>query len=883
MESHRDQYHIAWILSTIDDHLMATNLFDERFSRDISSSGIAYTTGRVGHHNIVAVSNNATSQNSAGDIADALLRTFPAIRAGFLVSTDGIVPRNGNVRVGDVVVGIGSRVHTGVAQFDLQETIKQKRLFVTNLSRSPPRAILRALYALNDPSNQEEWLRRLNKNELQPKAFRGLIASSDQRLNDPALIDSIGAQSHALCFETAAVNLKHRPFTVISGIASCSGETQPQLSSNDVNIVVASYAACLTHSIDSVKLAAEIPIVKHFQYEAFDLDRPGFRLLRLQAGTGPIRCHVFQAYLDDESLIPYESLSYCWGSNLLTDEIFVNGKVLPVTSNLAEALPHLRHVNEDRILWIDAICIDQSNVRERGHQVGCMGHIYSRAERVLIWLGYTTHLLRPLISSLKGFEKRVPPCAWRDWLYADPRWCDVWEEAQINATDRHESDHISQKDRFKLLTKMPWFSRVWILQEVAKAEKAQIGCTAGWINARSFALTSRILGLEPGIQCQAVIDIMPGLSRESSWWAEKQNLCTLLWRFRGSQASDPRDRLYALLDLASDMNIKEKIKVDYTKSEKAVIDDITSYLFNENACKFVIRDIADLQQKIPNLSCMALERMILSEGQIKKLQVQEFLLRQNKTVWLSETAVSYLWCVRPELMDYFLNEAAIEHVAMGHVHETTILNSTVTLESFGNKRNKKVEITPGAIEASHRNGINLPALVLRQSRHDIKITQTLVEDAMTQGVDTFKLLLDRRGYEFDVTEAVLVKAIQSEAGVLKLLFERRGKDVNITDDVIKASHQNGIDIVRLKAQCRHDNIKITESLFEESLEKGPDSLELLLGRRGDQILSWNMRKKFELALTEGSESSRSDLMDVAIKLGLTTPPFELFRDTGPRY
>ncbi|KAH7155364.1 heterokaryon incompatibility protein-domain-containing protein [Dactylonectria estremocensis] len=721
-------------------------------SCDIRSSGIAFITGRVGHHRIVAVSNNATPRNNPGDIADAVLQEFPAIRAGLLVSTDGITPQNGNGRVGDVVIGMGSRVHPGVAQFDLPETIKQKRLFVTNLSRSPPRAIVSALYALSDPIHHGEWLRRLEQKEPQPKIFRGLIVSSEQRPNGPALIDSIGAQNHVLCFGTAAVNLRHRPFTVISGIASSSGETQPQLPSSDVGKVATSYATCLTRHIDLVKLAAEIPIAEHFEDEAFNLDRSGFRLLRLQAGTGPVRCHVFQAYLNDESLIPYEALSYCWGSNVLTDSICVNDKILPTTSNLADALLHLRHVDEDWVLWIDAICIDQANVRERGHQVGYVGLIYSRAELVLIWLGYIDPTVGPLISSLKEFEKCIPPCAWRDWSYGDPRWSGAWEEAQNLVLDVYESDDVDYQPRLSLLMNTPWFGRVWILQE-----------------------------------CQAIIDIMPEPSRKSSWWTGKQNFCTLLWRFRGSQASEPRDRLYALLDLASDINIKKKIKVDYSNNENAIIDDITSYLFGkyQDSNRFKVRDIADLQQKIPNLSCMALERMISSERQINEAEVQEFLLRQNKTVWLSETAASYLWYVRPELMDYFINEAAIKHVAMGRVEETSTLDRTVILKPF----------------EDWRNG---------------------------------------RGFVFEITEAVITKAITSESGILKLLFEKRGKDVHITGKIIKASHQNGIDIVRLVAQCSQGNIRISQALFEESLKQGPDSLELLLDTKGNEILPWRI-------------------------------------------
>ncbi|RKK58750.1 hypothetical protein BFJ69_g17370 [Fusarium oxysporum] len=759
MELHRDQpYDIAWILSSIDHHVVAIQFFDKISYRYTSkSSDIAFTLGRVGLHNVVAVSiaRNDTLQSFAGDIVDSLLREFPSIRAAFLISADGTVPRHGNIRVGDVVVGLESSMKSGVVYFDHQETTNQKRLFMTSQAQHLPGAVLTAANNLRSHHDHNDWLRRLEQNWLaeiphptvcrggnrelddiklaipedidkagdtsqepalnyefwrgfplqrQPKAFSGMIASSEQMLKDPSLIDSIAASNSILCFETAAANIKSRPFMVVSGVASCSGDTQQDRPSNEVCKVVASYVTSLVHLIDPRKLATEFPIGNYFEYETFDLDRPGFRLLRLESGPGPIKCHVFQAYLDDEaSLIQYEALSYCWGSNLLTSTITVNEKVLFITENLAEALQHLRGMDEDRILWIDAICIDQSNIPERGHQVVCMSQIYNRADRVLIWLGFVNHDLSHLISALKRFKAtvdRTHPGAWRNWSYGDPRWLDAWENTQTYLRGGHASDRISQQSRLRLLMSQPWFGRVWILQEVAKAKKARLGCSEGWISAGSFALAPRLLGVAPDTQCQAIIDIMPGPSRRSSWWTEKQNLCTLLWRFRGSQATDPRDRLYALLDLASDIKIKERITADYTKNEEAVVKDILGYLFNDDLSSngLIVRKIADLQEKIPNLSCAALEQMILGGAGIK--DIQKFLQLQNKTVWVSETAASYAWCVSTTLRDYLIKEPAFKHVLIGPISVTNSLKRVISVESFFNPTSKKVRLTQDVLWAA---------------------------------------------------------------------------------------------------------------------------------------------------------------------------------------
>ncbi|KAH7205212.1 heterokaryon incompatibility protein-domain-containing protein [Fusarium oxysporum] len=821
MELHRDQrYDIAWILSSIDHHVVAIQFFDKISYRYTStSSDIAFTLGRVGLHNVVAVSiaRNDTLQSFAGDIVDSLLREFPSIRAAFLISADGTVPRHGNIRVGDVVAGLESSMKSGVVYFDHQEATNQKRLFMTSQAQHLPGALRRLeqnwLAEIPHPTVRRGGNRELDDIKLaipedidkagdtsrepalnyefwrrfplqrQPKAFSGIIASSEQMLKDPSLIDSIAASNSILCFETAAANIKSRPFMVVSGVASCSGDTQQDLPSNEVCKVVVSYVTSLVHLIDPRKLATEFPIGSYFRYETFDLDRPGFRLLRLESGPGPIKCHVFQAYLDDEaSLIPYEALSYCWGSNLLTSTITVNEKVLFITENLAEALQHLRGMDEDRILWIDAICIDQSNIPERGHQVVCMSQIYNRADRVLIWLGFVNHDLSHLISALKRFEAtvdRTHPGAWRNWSYGDPRWLDVWENTQTYLRGRHESDRISQQSRLRLLMSQSWFGRVWILQEVAKAKKARLGCSEGWISAGSFALAPRLLGVAPDTQCQAITDIMPGPSRRSSWWTEKQNLCTLLWRFRGSQATDPRDRLYALLDLASDMKIKERITADYTKNEEAVVKDILAYLFNDD---------------------------LSSNDLIRAISVEVFFNTREKKVRLTHDAI---WAARQNGID------------------------PLTLMVKENRDD--IEITEELVKEAARMGSDTFKLLLNRRGREVKVTEALVEEVARTGPDTFKLLLDRRGDEVEITEALVEKVAQTESATLKLLLERRWKDITVTKHIIQIVRENGIDLKTLVEDQSQGHIEITEALVEEAARMGSDMLKLLLDRRGKDI------------------------------------------------
>lgn len=99
---------------------------------------------------------------------------------------------------------------------------------------------------------------------------------------------------------------------------------------------------------------------------------------------GAVTCSLASANLNDNPT--YQALSYVWGEQTNPRRIRVNGEIFYVTRNLYEALDRLRRKHEDRIIWIDALAINQSNIPERNSQVQLMRSIYSRAQETLIWL-----------------------------------------------------------------------------------------------------------------------------------------------------------------------------------------------------------------------------------------------------------------------------------------------------------------------------------------------------------------------------------------------------------------------------------------------------------------------------------------------------------------
>lgn len=178
----------------------------------------------------------------------------------------------------------------------------------------------------------------------------------------------------------------------------------------------------------------------------------------------------------------FEALSYTWRSENPDEDCIVRDGseqssstfLLRLGGNLASALRHLRQRDTMRTLWIDAICINQGDLKEREEQVSRMANIYNLASRVVVWLGVGSEDSDLAIHKLDYLGKQLILTK-DNWIFStpdseEPFWCEgayrvpyteeVW--TSIN----------------KLLTRA-WFNRVWIIQEIQLAKHgAVIQC--GW-------------------------------------------------------------------------------------------------------------------------------------------------------------------------------------------------------------------------------------------------------------------------------------------------------------------------------------------------------------------------------------------------------------------
>lgn len=101
--------------------------------------------------------------------------------------------------------------------------------------------------------------------------------------------------------------------------------------------------------------------------------------------------------------VQYEALSYTWDDQKPRREITCDGASLCVTENVFQALRQLRRSKKARrrMLWIDAICINQNDEAEKTSQVSMMGEIYARGQRVNIWLSHPTEAMKAMFEYVR--------------------------------------------------------------------------------------------------------------------------------------------------------------------------------------------------------------------------------------------------------------------------------------------------------------------------------------------------------------------------------------------------------------------------------------------------------------------------------------------------
>ncbi|KAF1991317.1 HET-domain-containing protein [Aulographum hederae CBS 113979] len=289
----------------------------------------------------------------------------------------------------------------------------------------------------------------------------------------------------------------------------------------------------------------------------------------------------------------YEALSYVWGSRYGTEPIQCEGKRLLVTPNCESALRHLRKKASPRVLWIDAICIDQeenpASVEERNSQVALMGEIYKSAVRTIFWFGHGNDYSDELMGHLNRIGTCPSQRGLKKFLHFDET---LRENGQLDADSTSLNSIFSH----------PWHSRIWTVQEAAysQLEDCEIMCGGSSIPWDVYSAAARFLifeefieELDPqahksyvGIDLRNTIrDFLhatpstdkPMLTPEDEEDERDRRvvfLSSCLSDVNQLQATEPRDKIYGLYALYTDLEIPLPA-ANYEKSLVRVFEEAT--------------------------------------------------------------------------------------------------------------------------------------------------------------------------------------------------------------------------------------------------------------------------------------------------------------------
>lgn len=305
------------------------------------------------------------------------------------------------------------------------------------------------------------------------------------------------------------------------------------------------------------------------------------RVLILEAGSfnSPIICRLHTLSL---ALAHYTALSYVWGNTREMTSITVNGEAFNVGRNLETALRYLRKEKRPMFLWVDAICINQRDNIEKSYQVAVMSDIYHQAKSVVIFLGAG---------------------------YSCSEFLDFCARFEFGGSfDSDDNDDVLERlDMDKVILQMfhlfnsPWWSRAWIVQELAHARN-QPRIMYGHRKVFSHAFHEAYERIYERLDDALIpvlrdsedklghYELLENLKRKGSIFLWRQQLhptifsvMDLLHTTRNQLTTDPRDKVFAFVSLMMEP-IRTAFAPDYTKSVASVYTRMATYLLSIENC-----------------------------------------------------------------------------------------------------------------------------------------------------------------------------------------------------------------------------------------------------------------------------------------------------------
>lgn len=309
------------------------------------------------------------------------------------------------------------------------------------------------------------------------------------------------------------------------------------------------------------------------------------------------------------------ALSYVWGSPDDPSEVFVDSapqgaNTISITRNLDVALRTIRsNSDQPEVFWIDAICIDQGNLEERSYQVAFMDTIYTVCRDTIVWLGPEADDSDRALNILHYVGKRVTHKRGGDGTMerdpsAPPRGPNepIWES-------RDEPMPFGEVDMRALISlfERPWFTRMWVRQEVALAEQAQILCGSRVLHWEFFEdAVACLMNKRPNpsipLHLRKRYNETKGVvmnifyARYVSYYYENLRL-----QNRDVSCTDPRDMIYGVKSLLSKQDKKLGVQPNYTLEAADVFMDVCVRIVERQSLTGFLTSCEMSSVSVPNL------------------------------------------------------------------------------------------------------------------------------------------------------------------------------------------------------------------------------------------------------------------------------------------
>ncbi|KAE8161442.1 heterokaryon incompatibility protein-domain-containing protein [Aspergillus tamarii] len=615
------------------------------------------------------------------------------------------------------------------------------------------------------------------------------------------------------------------------------------------------------------------------------------RLLRLlpnEDKAARVECELIEYTLTDSSgQHPYEALSYVWGRGDEPQSILIGGRAFHVTRNLHAVLLRLRNHRVARLLWIDAICINQKDDQEKSHQIQLMRTIYGEAWRVIVWLGDEADQSS---ETLEAIRKAA-------------------EDASVDLLPQAYSHERPDREKYLssslALVQRPWFQRIWVLQEVALARDIIVMC--GPVEINGYAFVSGLQSLEvlrtahpklQGLVQSAYHLIKDAVFRPSYRFDTRgtQSIGELIDMYHTRHASCLHDKVYALLGMCSDDPNTKALRPDYELPWNKVFERVIKHIISPDISvqTWPDREAAVIRGKG---YVLGLIKSVATPGSRYDRQEVKVLFRDTVEAlyqymtsgvqWLLQTPAEP---IRPGDIVCLLQGASTPtivrilksglriimssvvprlkpihdmrgRVPQGLPSEASVLHDLVlqwdwapTLDGLQEQNRATVprephNSKPSIVKSHHEDGLHNPTVlhdiltIAVPSKYNVLTSDVCGIGGAPDGASVMKALLDQAGDILPITEDIVRRAANHHdlsADLLKILLEHRGNTLPITEQVVKAvaANPDAHFVMKLLFRQRGDSLPITEEVVRVAAGNTGYGgiLETLFKERGDTLV-----------------------------------------------